>query len=181
LPVADVLVPNAFELRFVLGPYPYLASIFSEIMGLPCSTQDQCLHAIKETHKKYGIKYVVVTSGTEKKQDNELCCHGSVYDEGILRQFRFDIPRIHGHYVGTGDVFASLLLAWLSETNGNIELSIKNVIASLQALIKRTAEKAYGKIVDPTAKPSYKHRELCLIESRYDLLMPAGVVNSIHL
>jgi pyridoxal/pyridoxine/pyridoxamine kinase len=63
-------------------------------------------------------------------------------------RYRFDIPRIHGNYVGTGDVFACLLLAWLNDTNNNLQLSITNVLLSLQALLQRTAEKAYGNIFE---------------------------------
>jgi pyridoxal/pyridoxine/pyridoxamine kinase len=59
-------------------------------------------------------------------------------------RFRFDIPRIHGHYVGTGDVFACLLLVWLDNTFYDIEVSVRNVLMSLQALLKKTAERAYG-------------------------------------
>lgn len=57
-----------------------------------------------------------------------------------FQQFRFDIPVIEGQYVGTGDVFASLLIVWLNKTNGNSKLSVCNVIGSIQALLKKTHE-----------------------------------------
>jgi len=167
LHVADVLTPNAFEL--------------SEITGLPCKTQEQCLQAIKEAHKKYKLKYVVVTSGIESNQASILNCFGSTSIGGQIKQYRFDIPRIHGHYVGTGDVFACLLLVWLNCTSNDLEVSVKNVLLSLQAVLKRTAEKAYGKVVDESKKPTPKERELCLIESRYELLIPSGDIFCVHL
>lgn len=63
----------------------------------------------------------------------------------LIFRYRFDIPRIHGHYVGSGDLFACLLLVWLNDTGNNVELAIKNVILSLQLVLKRTSLKAYGK------------------------------------
>ncbi|KAI6182810.1 Pyridoxal kinase [Aphelenchoides bicaudatus] len=165
--IADVLTPNAFEL--------------SEITGLPCKTQEECLCAVNEVHKKYGIKHVVVTSGVESKQDTVLNCFASSNNKGQIKQFRFDIPRIRGHYVGTGDVFACLLLVWLNDTFNDIELSVKNVLMSLQALLKKTAEKAYGKVVDESKKPTFKERELCLISGRLDLLIPSGEIVCVHL
>ncbi|KAI6178631.1 Pyridoxal kinase [Aphelenchoides besseyi] len=153
LSLADVLTPNAFEL--------------SEITGLPCTNESECFHAMDKIHKNYNVKYVVTTSGIENKSDEILYCFGSVFVDGKITRHRFEISKIRGNYVGTGDVFTSLLLVWLTETNGNLELSISNVIRSLQLLLKRQSK-------DENEKPTFKQRELCLIESRFDLLVPSG-------
>ncbi|KAI6241343.1 Pyridoxal kinase [Aphelenchoides fujianensis] len=147
LPLADVITPNAFEL--------------GEITGLPCTNEAECLRAMEEVQKKYGVKYVVTTSGIESKTDALLFCFASVLTDGVITRRRFEIPRIRGHYVGTGDVFASLLLVWLSETGGDVEAAVSN-----------------GDNAAEDAKPTYKERELCLVESRFDLLCPAGQVTS---
>lgn len=59
-------------------------------------------------------------------------------------QYRFDIPILPGMFVGTGDIFTSLLLVWMDKLNGDMVRAIQNVIASLQGLLKRTGNKAYG-------------------------------------
>lgn len=85
--IADVLTPNAFELRFVLlNVQDSTKFLFSEITGLPCKTQEECLRAVNEVHKKYGIKHVVVTSGVESKQDTVLNCFASSNNKGQIKQ-----------------------------------------------------------------------------------------------
>lgn len=61
--------------------------------------------------------------------------------------YRFEIPIVRGIFVGTGDVFASLLLVWLTETEGNIVESVCKVICSLQSLLKRTSATAFGELL----------------------------------
>jgi pyridoxal/pyridoxine/pyridoxamine kinase len=44
--------------------------------------------------------------------------------------------------VGSGDLFSALLLTWLDETQWNVRAAIRATIASMQAVLKRTAERA---------------------------------------
>ena len=42
-----------------------------------------------------------------------------IADDGCAVRYRFTFPRLHGQFVGTGDVFASLLVVWLKEFDGD--------------------------------------------------------------
>jgi pyridoxine kinase len=52
------------------------------------------------------------------------------------------IPRVDATFTGTGDLFAALFLAWSHLTKGDIQVSLDNTIATLQAVLKRTLTKA---------------------------------------
>jgi pyridoxine kinase len=54
------------------------------------------------------------------------------------------IPKLPSTFTGTGDLFAALLLAWMSHTNNQLKLSLEKVIATLQAVLKRTLHYAKG-------------------------------------
>lgn len=69
----------------------------------------------------------------------------TIFSDGILIQYRFDIPKLPGMFVGTGDIFTSLLVVWLDKFHGNIKLAIEKVISSIQGLLRRTGEKLCGK------------------------------------
>ena len=166
LPIADVITPNAFEL--------------SELSGQAINNQEDCLKAISLLHQKNpNISVIVVTSGIFSDDKSKMYCYASKkLPSGEIQKFRFTIPVIRGIFVGTGDVFASLLVVWLTETNGDLKKSVANVISTLQKLLNRTAEIAYSK----SEQPSAAERELKLIESRYDLLFPVeGSVEVIEL
>ncbi len=74
---------------------------------------------------------------------------------------RLLVPRIPGDYTGTGDLTAALLLAWLHLTPGDapsrLEGVLENVIATVQATLKRTRAEAG------------ESAELRLIQSKEDI------------
>ncbi|CAI5438843.1 unnamed protein product [Caenorhabditis angaria] len=151
VPLADVLTPNAFEL--------------GELTGIKIETEQDCLKAIGILHQK-GVSTIVVTSGVTGAQTSEfLRCYASIRD-GIC--YRFTFPRLQGQFVGTGDVFASLLVVWLDALNGNIADAVRRVLSSMQLLIRRTSEFAQSEV----DSNSQRMCELRLIQSRKELLWP---------
>jgi len=56
------------------------------------------------------------------------------------------IPKLPGIFTGTGDLFAALLLAWMWRTNNQLKPSLEKVIATLQAVLKRTLHYATGSV-----------------------------------
>ncbi|EGT35403.1 hypothetical protein CAEBREN_03499 [Caenorhabditis brenneri] len=151
IPLADILTPNAFEL--------------GELTGSPIETEEDCLRAVNVLHAK-GVKTIVVTSGVTGAQTNEsLRCYASVKGDNV---YRFTFPRLVGQFVGTGDVFASLLVVWLDELNGDVSEAVKRVLASMQCLIRKTSNYAQLQ-VDTNSRAMC---ELRLIQSRKDLLWP---------
>ncbi|VDN51274.1 unnamed protein product [Dracunculus medinensis] len=154
IPLADIIAPNTFEL--------------SEISGQNIHNEKDCLKAIGIMHNK-GVKTVIVTSGLE--EENLLFCYGSSINDGILIQYRFDIPKLPGMFVGTGDIFTSLLVVWLDKFHGNIKLAIEKVISSIQGLLRRTGEKLCVSYPLRSCL-DVSELELKLVQSRADLLYP---------
>uniref|UniRef100_A0A8R1EGB5 Uncharacterized protein n=1 Tax=Caenorhabditis japonica TaxID=281687 RepID=A0A8R1EGB5_CAEJA len=66
------------------------------------------------------------------------------------------------------DVFASLLVVWLDESNGDVSEAVKRVLSSMQCLIRKTS--SYAQLQNDTN--SRAMCELRLIQSRKDLLWP---------
>ncbi|MCP9264148.1 Pyridoxal kinase [Dirofilaria immitis] len=166
IPLADLITPNIFEL--------------SELSGLSVNNEHECLQAIDLMHKS-GVKTVVVSSGLETATTK--FCYGSVYrgpNERAL-QYRFDIPTLPGAFVGTGDVFISLLLVWMDKLNGDIVMAIQNVIGTLQRILQRTTNKAYYQRNPKEYNPTSEELELQLLQSRLDILAPQVSIKSTKL
>ena len=77
------------------------------------------------------------------------------------------MPKLPLAFVGTGDLFTALTTAWLKLTNGDLPTTLEKVIASMQAVLKRT--QAHTLKFD---KPSAKEKELKLIQSKRDIEEP---------
>lgn len=54
-----------------------------------------------------------------------------------------NIPLIDQSFIGTGDLFAALLLIWMNATNNNLKTSIEKTVATVQAVLKQTVECKY--------------------------------------
>lgn len=108
---------------------------------MPVCTEAECLKAIDrihETTKK--IKTIIVTSGIFADNNELFYCYVSNNNQ----KYRFEIPIVCGQFVGTGDVFTSLLVVWLNIFNGDVCKAVLNVISSMQSLLKRTSKECFG-------------------------------------
>ncbi|EYC04674.1 hypothetical protein Y032_0086g1921 [Ancylostoma ceylanicum] len=159
VPLANVLTPNAFEL--------------GEIVGFDIVNEEDCIRGMDIIHN-IGVETVVVTSGVEGSQGPDtLCCFASTRDAtGSTRRFRFRFPRLRGQFVGTGDVFTSLLVVWLSNCENDVCEAVGHVLGSMQGLLRKTSQYAQAQVDSNSRKTC----ELRLIESRADLLVPPTVI-----
>lgn len=55
-----------------------------------------------------------------------------------------EIPKLSSSFTGSGDLFASLFLAWMYKTNNNIKESMEKATATMQSVLKRTIKHAEG-------------------------------------
>lgn len=61
-----------------------------------------------------------------------------------FQQIRLEIPLINASFVGSGDLFAALLLAWTHIHPDNLQLALEKVISTMQHVLKRTLSSAQG-------------------------------------
>ena len=68
-----------------------------------------------------------------------------------------EIPKLPAIFTGTGDLFASLLLAWMQKHTENLQLACEKTMAAVQAVLKRTLREAQGK------KTRFKHLKIIVL------------------
>ena len=160
IPLADIITPNQFEAEL--------------LAGCPITDQSSALVAIGRLHD-CGIPTVILSSTDidfrgNKNANNDLVAIASHQTSSNSRQvFAISIPRLDATFIGTGDLFAALFLAWYTKTDNNLKQTLENVIASLQAVMRRTQQYAE---YQPNSLNSWANFELKLIQSRHDLLEP---------
>ncbi|KAK7902036.1 hypothetical protein WMY93_018805 [Mugilogobius chulae] len=104
VPVADIITPNQFEAELLTGKTISSQKDAVEVMDL--------LHAM-------GPDTVVITSSDlpPRLGDRFLVSLGSqrhVHPDGsrTTERVRIEVPKVDAVFVGTGDLFAAMLLAW---------------------------------------------------------------------
>jgi pyridoxine kinase len=142
IPLADVLTPNQFEVE--------------QLTGIEIKTMEDAKRACHQLHEM-GPSLVFITSmelGTDTMAilASERSAHTST-----TTAWRIDCPILPGHFTGTGDLCAALLLAHTAREATNIPAVMEKVINTMFAVLERTLE---------SAGDTVKSRELKLIQSK---------------
>lgn len=79
------------------------------------------------------------------------------------------MPRLPATFTGTGDLFASLFLAWMNKFN-DVQAALERTSATLQAVLKRTY--LHARKATDGDNPTVAALELKLIQSKADIEQP---------
>jgi pyridoxine kinase len=168
VPLADAIVPNGFEAGF--------------LSGIEVVSHESACAAARKLHA-LGPRIVVISSysdGVAAADDAPLFCVLSIAlrdsaggpDAERFEQIRFAIPRVAGHFVGTGDLFAALLLSDLVLRGGSGSAGGKDdgvgQVASVVRAVHTTLD-VMVRVVRDTAEyaPSISgNRELRIVQNR---------------
>lgn len=149
IPLADVLTPNQFEVE--------------QLTGIAIKTMADAKRACRELHEM-GPSLVFITSmelmlGSDDDDSSSMAILASERsaDGTATAAWKIDCPILPGHFTGTGDLCAALLLAHTAREANNIPAVMEKVINTMFAVLQRTVEAAGN---------SVKSRELRLIQSK---------------
>lgn len=163
LPIADIVTPNQFEVE--------------KLTGIKITSEEDAIEAMKILHSK-GPKIVVISS-SEFSPDGSIISLASTVANGKNEVYKVQFQKLPAVFVGTGDLFAACLLAWL-EKDKNLKLALEKTIATLQSVIKRTFEKAKV-LAGEGNKPTPAQMELQLVQSKTDIETPPNSYNAVAL
>jgi pyridoxine kinase len=135
---ADIILPNQYEAEW-LG-------------DIGITKLEDILPCIQALHEQYKIRNVVITSiRLDSHPGIILCCGSTSTSDFKARPFIINAPIIDGPFVGTGDLFAALLVARLhpfirdlvpsdSVCAADLVLAraLEGVIASMQEVLHTT-------------------------------------------
>ncbi|XP_056096851.1 pyridoxal (pyridoxine, vitamin B6) kinase a [Rhinichthys klamathensis goyatoka] len=170
VPVADIITPNQFEAQLLTGRSISSEKDAVEVMNLLHSMgPDTVVITSSDLPSPLGDQYLVAL-GSQKR----VRADGSM----VTQQIRMDIPRVDAVFVGTGDLFAAMLLAWTHHHPNDLKTACEKTISVMHHVIKRTI--TYAKeVAGPDRKPSPAQLELRMIQSKGDIEDPAIVLNAV--
>lgn len=162
VPEADVLTPNDFEVEL--------------LTGIKVHNDEDAIKAL-DTILGLGVKIAIISSAI-LPGSKALYSYVSREIEGRKETYKVEIPRLDEHFIGTGDLFASLMLAWL--VKDPLKLALEKTISTMQAVLQRTLKHARD-ISGPGNKPTPAQIELQLIQSKKDIENPEICVTAVPL
>ncbi|KAG9473011.1 pyridoxal kinase [Eleutherodactylus coqui] len=167
VPVADIITPNQFE---------------SELLtGRKIQTQQDAVQVMDMLHS-LGPSTVVITSSElpASRGSDYLITLGSqrrVGEDGRMQTLRIslELPKVDAVFVGTGDLFAAMLLAWTHHHPNNFKLAYEKTVSAMQLVLQRTITSART-LAGPGVRPSYAQLELRMVQSRKDIENPELII-----
>lgn len=113
---------------------------------------------------------MVISSTSIKEQNGVLVGFVSKrLKDGSCERYEIEMPKYDGFFVGTGDLFSSIFLAWLTRSGFNIKRSMESTIATVQSVLKNTIKHAEGR-EGGLGTPA--NTELRLVQSKRHLESP---------
>uniref|UniRef100_A0A674N423 Pyridoxal kinase n=1 Tax=Takifugu rubripes TaxID=31033 RepID=A0A674N423_TAKRU len=169
VPVADIITPNQFEAELLTGKTISTEKDAVEVMDL--------LHAM-------GPDTVVITSSDlpARLGDRFLVSLGSqrhVRPDGsrTTERVRLEVPKVDAVFVGTGDLFAAMLLAWTHHYPNDLKMACEKTFSVMHHVIQRTISYAH-ELAGPGRRPSPPQLELRMVQSKADIEDPAIVTEA---
>uniref|UniRef100_A0A673IG91 Pyridoxal kinase n=1 Tax=Sinocyclocheilus rhinocerous TaxID=307959 RepID=A0A673IG91_9TELE len=171
VPAADIITPNQFEAELLLEQKLKLSVVFQVMNLLHSMGPDTVVITSSELPSPLGDQYLVAL-GSQKR----VTADGTM----VTQQIRMDIPRVDAVFVGTGDLFAAMLLAWTHLHPNDLKMACEKTVSVIYHVIKRTI--TYAKeVAGPNRRPSPAQLELRMVQSKADIEDPAIVLNALVL
>lgn len=124
---AKVITPNQFEAEL--------------LSGIQVKSKEDAIRCLNELHN-LGPEIVVISSAILDEKDKLIGFVSKRLNDNTYEKYEIKIPKYDLFFVGTGDLFSSIYLAWLTKTNFNVKQSMENAIATLQNVLKNTIKYA---------------------------------------
>nr|XP_003218993.1 PREDICTED: pyridoxal kinase [Anolis carolinensis] len=172
VPVADIITPNQFEAELLTGRKIHSEKEAIEVMDM--------LHNM-------GPETVVITSSDLQAPSGDdyliaLGSHRKKTPDGttVTQRIRMESPKVDAVFVGTGDLFAAMLLAWTHKHPDNLKVACEKTVSAMQHVLQRTIKSAKA-LAGKGNKPNSAQLELRMVQSKKDIENPEIIIRATEL
>ncbi|MBZ3871429.1 Pyridoxal kinase [Sciurus carolinensis] len=95
----------------------------------------------------------------------------------LTERIRMEMRRVDAVFVGTGDLFAAMLLAWTHKHPDNLKVACEKTVSAMHHVLQRTIQCARAQAGEGR-KPSPAQLELRMVQSKKDIEDPEIVVQA---
>uniref|UniRef100_A0A2I3LIS6 Pyridoxal kinase n=1 Tax=Papio anubis TaxID=9555 RepID=A0A2I3LIS6_PAPAN len=169
VPVADIITPNQFEAELLSGRKIHSQEEALAVMDMLHSMgPDTVVITSSDLPSPQGSDYLIVL-GSQRRRNPA----GSM----VMERIRMDIRKVDAVFVGTGDLFAAMLLAWTHKHPNNLKVACEKTVSALHHVLQRTIQCAKAQTGEGV-KPSPMQLELRMVQSKRDIEDPEIVVQA---
>lgn len=169
VPVADIITPNQFEAELLSGRKIHSQEEAFEVMDLlHCMGPDTVVITSSDLPSPQGSDYLIALGSQRiRKPDGSM----------VTQRIRMEMRKVEAVFVGTGDLFAAMLLAWTHKHPDNLKVACEKTVSAMQHVLQRTIRCAKAEAGEGQ-KPSPAQLELRMVQSKRDIEDPKIVVQA---
>ncbi|XP_021061103.1 pyridoxal kinase [Mus pahari] len=169
VPVADIITPNQFEAELLSGRKIHSQEEAFEVMDLlHCMGPDTVVITSSDLPSPQGSDYLIALGSQRIRKPD-----GST----VTQRIRMEMRKVEAVFVGTGDLFAAMLLAWTHKHPDNLKVACEKTVSAMQHVLQRTIRCAKAEAGEGQ-KPSPAQLELRMVQSKRDIEDPEIVVQA---
>nr|XP_033798978.1 pyridoxal kinase isoform X1 [Geotrypetes seraphini] len=169
VPVADIITPNQFEAELLTGRKIHTQQEALEVMDmLHDMGPETVVITSSDLPAPLGSDYLIAL-GSQKKSN--------VNGTTVTERIRMEIPKVDAVFVGTGDLFAAMLLAWTHQYPNNLKMACEKTVSATQLVLQRTIQSAKA-LAGKGNKPSSAQLELRMVQSKKDIENPELIIKA---
>ncbi|XP_034380756.1 pyridoxal kinase-like [Arvicanthis niloticus] len=169
VPVADIITPNQFEAELLSGRKIHSQEEAFEVMDLlHCMGPDTVVITSSDLPSPQGSDYLIALGSQRMRKPD-----GST----VTQRIRLEMHKVDAVFVGTGDLFAAMLLAWTHKHPDNLKVACEKTVSAMHHVLQRTIQCAKAEAGEGQ-KPSPAQLELRMVQSKKDIEDPEIVVQA---
>ncbi|XP_052019372.1 pyridoxal kinase isoform X2 [Apodemus sylvaticus] len=169
VPVADIITPNQFEAELLSGRKIHSQEEAFQVMDLlHCMGPDTVVITSSDLPSPQGSDYLMALGSQRMRKPD-----GST----VTQRIRMEMRKVDAVFVGTGDLFAAMLLAWTHKHPENLKVACEKTVSAMQHVLQRTIRCAKAEAGEGQ-KPSPAQLELRMVQSKRDIEDPEIVVQA---
>lgn len=169
VPMADIITPNQFEAELLSGRKIHSQEEAFEVMDvLHGMGPDTVVITSSDLPSPQGRDYLMALGSQRMRKPD-----GST----VTQRIRLEMRKVDAVFVGTGDLFAAMLLAWTHKHPDNLKVACEKTVSAMQHVLQRTIRCAKAQAGEGQ-KPSPAQLELRMVQSRKDIEDPEIVVQA---
>ena len=165
IPLADIATPNQYEVELLTG---------SKVVN-----EADAWKRMEWFHER-GVRMVALSSSEIGGSNILLALLSSKNSDGTLEKYRISIPKLNLTLTGTGDLFASLLLAHTTQMPKDLGRAFELTIAAVQSVIEVTLNSMTEEMKSGQVKITAQQRELKIIQSKKHIEAPVVKLRAVR-
>lgn len=157
IPLADIATPNQYEVELLTG---------SKVVN-----EADAWKRMEWFHER-GVRMVALSSSDIGGSNILIALLSSKNSDGSLEKYKISIPKQVFNLTGTGDLFASLLLAHTTQMPNDLGRAFELTIAAVQSVIEVTLDSMTEEMKSGQVKVTAQQRELKIVQSKKHIEAP---------